>query len=160
MVRVNVYSKDLPSTSRYAVDSTSLATKRISPASSALTLHISRKCLVPTEKSKTICNCSIYLKTHIIIRIIHFFPLNSCLTFSSNLDSAGGPDLVSIFVPFPSHILQRHLTHEHCILVLLDVKVLQFLHHLQFVLCEVINTQNLTVNCCNLSVQPKDGAVS
>lgn len=44
---------DLPSTSRYAVDSTSLDTKRISPASSALTLHISRKCLVPEGEQQT-----------------------------------------------------------------------------------------------------------
>lgn len=50
------------------------------------------------------------------------------LTFSADLDGAGRPDPVAVFVPLPSHALQGNLTHEDGVLVLLDVKILQFLH--------------------------------
>lgn len=58
------------------------------------------------------------------------------LTFSADLDSAGGSDLLAILVPLPSNLLQRDLTHENSILVLLNVKVLQILYYLQLVFCE------------------------
>lgn len=62
-------------------------------------------------------------------------PLSS--TFSADLDGATGPDLVAVSVPLSSDLLQRHLAHEDSILVLPNVKVLQIMHYLQLVLCEV-----------------------
>lgn len=52
-------------------------------------------------------------------------------TFGAGLDGAGGADLVAILPPLSTHVLQRHLTHEHGILVLLNVQVLQVLDYLQ-----------------------------
>lgn len=58
------------------------------------------------------------------------------LTFSADLDGAGGPDLVAILVPLPSNLLQGDLAHENSVLVFLNVKILQILHYLQLVFCE------------------------
>lgn len=57
------------------------------------------------------------------------------LTFLADLDGAGGMYLLPVFVPFPQHILHRDLTDEHCILILLDVQVLQALQDQQLTLC-------------------------
>lgn len=65
------------------------------------------------------------------------FDLARSLTFAADLDSAGGSDLVSILVPLPSNLLQGDLAHENGILVFLDVKVLQILHQLQLMFCDV-----------------------
>lgn len=59
------------------------------------------------------------------------------LTFTADLDGAGGSDLVAILVPLPSNLLQGDLAHENGVLVLLDVKVLQILHDLQLMFCDV-----------------------
>lgn len=45
---------------------------------------------------------------------------------------------MAVFVPLPRHVLQRNLTHEDGILVLLDVKILQILHYLQLMLCKLV----------------------
>lgn len=44
---------------------------------------------------------------------------------------------MAIPVPLPSNLFQGDLTHENGVLVLLDVKVLQILHDLQLVFCDV-----------------------
>ena len=44
---------------------------------------------------------------------------------------------MAVSVPLSSDLHQRHLAHEDGVLVLLNVKVLQVLHDLQLVLCEV-----------------------
>lgn len=59
------------------------------------------------------------------------------LTFTADLDGAGGSDLVPVLVPLPCNLLQGELTHENGVLVLLDVKVLQILHDLQLMFCDV-----------------------
>lgn len=75
------------------------------------------------------------------------FDQNDCIltkpspTFSADLDGARWSDLVAVFVPLPSDLLQRDLTHEDSVLVLLNVKVLQILHYLQLVFCEVGKTK-------------------
>lgn len=48
---------------------------------------------------------------------------------------------MSVFVPLPGDVLQRHLAHEDGVLVLLDVEVLQILHDLQLVFCESQQTK-------------------
>lgn len=58
-------------------------------------------------------------------------------TFPADLDGAGGSDLVTILVPVPCNLLLGDLTHEHGVLVLLDVKVLQILHDLQLMFCDM-----------------------
>lgn len=65
------------------------------------------------------------------------FHLTDPLTFSADLDGAGGSDLMAVLVPLPSNLLQRDLTHENSILVLLNVKVLQILDYLQLVFCDL-----------------------
>lgn len=65
------------------------------------------------------------------------FHLTYPLTFSADLDGAGGSDLMAILVPLPGNLLQRDLTHENSILVLLNVKVLQILDYLQLVFCDL-----------------------
>lgn len=65
------------------------------------------------------------------------FDLTYPLTFSADLDGAGGSDLMAILVPLPSNLLQRDLTHENSILVLLNVKVLQIMYYLQLVFCDL-----------------------
>lgn len=57
-------------------------------------------------------------------------------TFSSDLDCTGRPNPISILVPIPSYIFQRNFTHEDSILILFNVEIFQFMHNLQFVLCE------------------------
>lgn len=64
------------------------------------------------------------------------FHLTDPLTFSADLDGAGGSDLMAVLVPLPRNLLQRDLTHENSILVLLNVKVLQILDYLQLVFCD------------------------
>ena len=59
------------------------------------------------------------------------------LTFCADLDGAGGPDLVAVLVPLSRHVDQRNLAHEHGILVLLDVNILQLLHYLQLMRCQM-----------------------
>lgn len=57
------------------------------------------------------------------------------LTLLAYLDGAGGLYPLSIFVPFPLHILHRKLTNEHSVLILLDVQVLEALQDQQLTLC-------------------------
>lgn len=41
---------------------------------------------------------------------------------------------MAVFVPLPGNVLQRNLAHEDCVLVLLNVKVLQISRYLQLML--------------------------
>jgi len=49
------------------------------------------------------------------------------VTFGAGLDRAGRPDPVTALPPLARHVRQGHLAHEHSVLVLLDVQVLQLL---------------------------------
>lgn len=57
------------------------------------------------------------------------------VTFLSDLDGAGWPDLLPVPVPLPRHVLHRELADKHGVLVLLDVHVLKGLHDQQLTLC-------------------------
>lgn len=52
---------------------------------------------------------------------------------------------MAVFVPLPGNVLQRNLAHEDCILVLLNVKVLQIPHYLQLMLWSGEKTGKETV---------------
>lgn len=82
--------------------------------------------------------------------------LEPSLTFSADLDGARWSDLVAVFVPLPSDLLQRDLTHEDSVLVLWNVKVLQILQYLQLVFCEVGKTRT----GCNASFLPRGRGVA
>lgn len=62
------------------------------------------------------------------------------MTFLPDPDGAGGFDLLAIFEPLSRDAVQRQLTHEHGILILLDVQILQTLDDLKLWLC--LNKQN------------------
>lgn len=83
---------------------------------------------------------TLYLSIH-VLTLNHSPPssplsLPPGLTFSADLDGAAGSDPVAVLVPLPGQVLQGHLAHEDGILLLLDVEILQVLHHLQLVLCQ------------------------
>lgn len=57
------------------------------------------------------------------------------LTFLTDFDGAGGLYPLAIFIPLSRYVLHRELTNEHCVLILLDVQVVEALRDQQLSLC-------------------------
>lgn len=57
------------------------------------------------------------------------------MTFLPDPNGAGGFDPLAVFEPLSRDTFQRQLTHEHGILILLDVQILQTLDDLKLWLC-------------------------
>lgn len=65
------------------------------------------------------------------------------LTFLTDFDGAGGLYPLAIFIPLSRYVLHRQLTNEDCVLILLDVQVVEALRDQQLSLCRDVKQSEI-----------------